>query len=52
MTGKYPFEHGPHTFMIKPETVKEYPLDQSFVTLAEALSAEGFATATFTANTS
>jgi arylsulfatase A-like enzyme len=51
MTGKYPFEHGSHTFMIKPETVKEYPLDESFVTLAEALSAEGFATAAFTANT-
>jgi arylsulfatase A-like enzyme len=51
MTGKYPFEHGSHTFMIKEKSFREYPLDESFLTLAEALKQEGFATAAFTANT-
>ena len=51
MTGKFPFEHGSHTFKIKGKAIREYPLDESFVTLAEALKQEGFATAAFTANT-
>jgi arylsulfatase A-like enzyme len=51
MTGKFPFEHGAHTFNVDQKTLREYPLDASFLTLAEALKQEGFATAAFTANT-
>jgi len=51
MTGKYPFEHGAHTFKVGATAVREYPLDDSFLTLAEALKQEGYATAAFTANT-
>jgi arylsulfatase len=51
MTGKFPFEHGAHTFKPKGKSIQEYPLDDSFLTLAEALKQEGFATAAFTANT-
>jgi arylsulfatase A-like enzyme len=51
MTGKFPFEHGAHTFKLKGKNLREYPLDESFLTLAEALKQEGFATAALTANT-
>jgi arylsulfatase A-like enzyme len=51
MTGRFPFEHGAHTFKINDHVVREYPLDESFLTLAEALKQEGFETAAFTANT-
>ncbi len=51
MTGKFPFEHGAHTFKLKVKTLREYPLGEGFLTLAEALKQEGFATAAFTANT-
>ena len=51
MTGKYPFEHGAHNFKLDAKGVREFPLDESFLTLAEALKQEGFATAAFTANT-
>jgi arylsulfatase A-like enzyme len=51
MTGKFPFEHGAHTFKLKGKNLREYPLDESFLTLAEALKQEGFATAAFAANT-
>jgi len=51
MTGKYPFEHGAHTFKLNGKAVQEYPLDESFLTVAEALKQEGFTTAAFTANT-
>jgi arylsulfatase A-like enzyme len=51
MTGKYPFEHGARTFKIREDAVREYPLDESFLTLAEALQQEGFSTAAITANT-
>jgi len=50
MTGKFPFEHGSHTFKINKNALREYPLDESFLTLAEALQQEGFATGAFTAN--
>jgi arylsulfatase A-like enzyme len=50
MTGKFPFEHGAHTFKINENAIREYPLDESFLTLAEALQQEGFATGAFTAN--
>ncbi len=51
MTGKFPFEHGAHTFRLNEKTLREYPLAEDFLTLAEALKQEGFATAAFTANT-
>jgi arylsulfatase A-like enzyme len=51
MTGKFPFEHGAHNFKLKGNAPREYPLDESFLTLAEALKREGFATAALTANT-
>jgi len=51
MTGKFPFEHGARTFKIRENVVRENPLDESFLTLAEALKQEGFSTVAFTANT-
>jgi arylsulfatase A-like enzyme len=51
MTGRYPFEHGAHTFKLKGKSLREYPLDEYFLTLAEAMKQEGFATAALTANT-
>lgn len=45
-TGKFPFEHGAHTFQIdKPTPKNAYPLHDSHETLAEALKAEGYQTA-------
>jgi arylsulfatase A-like enzyme len=51
MTGKFPFEHGARNFKEREDAVREYPLDESFLTLAEALQQEGFSTAAFAANT-
>lgn len=52
-TGKYPFMTGVHTFLTQSggkEDLIEPPLKDEFHTLAEALRAEGYATAAFVAN--
>ena len=50
-TGKLPFEHGAHTVMVdRPMyNVKRLPLEH--LTLAEAISGEGYVTGAFVANT-
>ncbi len=50
-TGRFPFEHGAHSVEVPPDAVvNEVPLAPSHVTLAEALRAEGYATAAIVAN--
>ena len=50
-TGLAPFEHGARTFLDASGRSLANPLDSAHLTLAEALRAEGFATAAFVANT-
>jgi arylsulfatase A-like enzyme len=50
-TGKFPFEHGAHSFPVdRPDVSNVYPLDAAHLTLAEALRAGGYHTAAFVAN--
>lgn len=52
-TGQYPFMTGVHTRLVEGaegRTIFEPPLDDAFITLAEALRDEGYATGAFTAN--
>lgn len=49
-TGKYPFEHGAHTFKLGSDKVLEPPLSTRYLTLAEALKAEGYQTGAVVAN--
>jgi arylsulfatase A-like enzyme len=50
-TGKYPFEHGAHSFAVpEPTDNNVNPLSVRFVTLAEALQEEGYRTGAFVAN--
>jgi arylsulfatase A-like enzyme len=49
-TGKYPAEHGARTFQLEEGDVREGALDESHLTLAEALKAEGYRTAAFVGN--
>lgn len=60
-TGKYPFEHGSHSFLtdLKGDAAKAkvalyeglYPLDEANVTIAEVLRDEGYQTGAVVANT-
>jgi arylsulfatase A-like enzyme len=50
-TGKYPAEHGARTFKREDGRAWEGALDESQLTLAEALKAEGYRTAAFVGNT-
>jgi arylsulfatase A-like enzyme len=52
LTGKYPFEHGAHTFKVNEKKIELGVLDERHLTLAEALKAEGYQTAAFTGNAS
>lgn len=49
-TGKYPAEHGARTFKAEEGEAREGALDDSHLTLAEALKAEGYRTAAFVGN--
>jgi len=50
-TGKFSFEHGAHPFMVDdPKANNINPLSIRFLTIAEALQAEGYVTAAFVAN--
>ena len=50
-TGRYPFEHGAHTFRVeRPVSNNVNPLAPEHVTLAEVLKAAGYTTAAFVAN--
>jgi arylsulfatase A-like enzyme len=49
-TGKYPFEHGAHTFQVQEPRNNVNPLDTRYVTLAETLKKEGYSTGAFVAN--
>jgi arylsulfatase A-like enzyme len=49
-TGRFPFEHGLHTWLDAQGHETLYPLDEGELTLAEALAQEGFQTAAFVAN--
>lgn len=49
-TGKPPFMHGAHTVAVKRRRNNVMPLHRNHVTLAEALSAEGYETAAFVGN--
>jgi arylsulfatase A-like enzyme len=49
-TGKPPFAHGAHTVAVQRPINNVRPLPRDHVTLAEALAAEGYATAAFVAN--
>ena len=51
-TGKYPFEHGAHSFKVSEDKTALSVLDERHVTLAEALQAEGYQTAAFVGNAS
>ena len=50
LTGKLPFEHGAHTVNRRGPGPNARPLALEHLTLAEALSAEGWTTAAFVAN--
>jgi len=50
-TGKPPFVHGAHTVAVKRQRNNVRPLHGNHLTLAEALSAEGYETAAFAGNT-
>jgi arylsulfatase A-like enzyme len=50
-TGKPPFVHGAHTVAVKRRRNNVRGLSRDHVTLAEALSAEGYETAAFVGNT-
>jgi arylsulfatase A-like enzyme len=49
-TGKYPFEHGAHTFKVHEPRNNVNPLNPRFTTLAESLKKEGYSTGAFVAN--
>lgn len=49
-TGLPPLAHGAHTFPVEQQTRNVNSLNQDWLTLAEALSAEGYQTGAFVAN--
>ncbi|MDG1490680.1 MAG: sulfatase, partial [Planctomycetota bacterium] len=50
-TGLFPFEHGTHGFRVTEYVDNAHPLHPDHLTLAEGLSAAGYETAAFVANT-
>ncbi|MDG1048657.1 MAG: sulfatase [Planctomycetota bacterium] len=50
-TGLFPFEHGTHGFRVDEYVDNVHPLHPDHVTLAEGMSAAGYETAAFVANT-
>jgi arylsulfatase A-like enzyme len=51
-TGKYPFEHGAHSFKVSDDETALSVLAEHHVTLAEVLQAEGYQTVAITGNAS
>lgn len=50
-TGLFPFEHGTHGFRVEEYVDNAHPLHPDHLTLAEGMSAAGYATAALVANT-